>query len=310
MDVATGTTRKGRILIAIPAFNEEFPIAAMVLRSRQHADAVLVVDDGSTDRTAEHARLAGATVIQHPSNMGKGAAIATALRYAVANGLEVLVLLDGDGQHDPGEIPRLLAPLMRTNDPVDFVLGDRTGGAQQMPKYRAAGKAVLDKATAVASGSSVIDSQCGFRALGHRGIEAMLAGLASTGFEVESEMIVVAQRYGLKVESVPVTIRYEGVDGSTKHPLPHAARVMDRLFVFLALRRPLLTLGVPGIASIIFGGYWGLRMLQVYQTHRIFVQSYGLGAATFVILGGILVATALMLNVLILLRPRIGRRTT
>ncbi len=276
----------------------------MVLRARKHGD-VLVIDDGSTDRTAENARLAGATILSHDGNQGKGVGIRTALRFAAVNGFDFIVLMDGDGQHDPDEIPNLLEPLRRLNGPVDVVLGDRTGRAPTMPTYRRAGKAILDKATSIAAGGPAVDSQCGYRALTRRGAEILGRQLTGPGFEVESEMLMVIQREGLAYENVPVTIRYDGIDGSTQHPIPHAARVLDRLFVFLALRRPLLTLGLPGVVSVVFGAYWGIRMLQAYQNDRVFVESYGLAAATFVLLGLILVATSLMLNVIIILQPRL-----
>ncbi|MBC8521973.1 MAG: glycosyltransferase family 2 protein, partial [Methanomicrobia archaeon] len=100
-----------KTLAAIPCYNERIPIAYVVTLARKHVDEVLVIDDGSSDGTADVGREVGATVISHEQNRGKGAAIKTALNYAAANGFDALVLLDGDGQHDPNQIPQLLQPI-------------------------------------------------------------------------------------------------------------------------------------------------------------------------------------------------------
>jgi glycosyltransferase involved in cell wall biosynthesis len=94
-----------KTLAAIPCYNEGLAIGSVVLKARRHVDAVLIVDDGSTDDTAEVAQEAGALVVSHETNTGKGRAVKTALEYAVDNQFDALVLLDGDGQHNPNEIP-------------------------------------------------------------------------------------------------------------------------------------------------------------------------------------------------------------
>jgi glycosyltransferase involved in cell wall biosynthesis len=154
-----------KTLAAIPCYNEGLAIGSVVLKASRHVDEVLVVDDGSTDDTAEIAKEAGDAVIAHDGNKGKGRAVKNALRYAIEHGFDALVLLDGDGQHGPREIPKLLEPL--TNDAADLVIGFRTFG--QMPAYRRVGRKVLDRAT----GGPVRDSQSGFRALNRHAIELL-----------------------------------------------------------------------------------------------------------------------------------------
>ncbi|WP_369425456.1 glycosyltransferase family 2 protein, partial [Methanothrix sp.] len=146
----------------LPAFNEETSIGSVVLLTRMYVDRVIVVDDGSSDRTAEVARLAGAEVIRHPTNMGKGAALRTG--FMAAEGADVIVTLDSDGQHDPADIPRLIQPVLHGE--ADMVNGSRylRGNRKDTPLYRRVGQRVLDMATNLDSGLRVTDSQSGFRA--------------------------------------------------------------------------------------------------------------------------------------------------
>ena len=188
-----------KILVAIPCYNEGLAIGSVVLKASRHEDEVLVVDDGSTNDTVEVAEAAGATVVAHDENSGKGRAVKNALRYAVEHGFEALVLLDGDGQHDPNEIPQLLVPLIK--DAADIVIGFRSFG--QMPAYRRFGRAVLDRAT----GGPVRDSQCGFRALNLRAIELLAGTLVKDDFAVESEMTRIANEHKLRFADVEINCK-------------------------------------------------------------------------------------------------------
>src|SRR2546430_2419154 len=161
------TLPQSKILVAIPAFNEGPTIGSVVLKARQFASEVVVIDDGSGDDTAETAALAGAHVIRHARNLGKGAAIRSGWLYARERRLDALVLLDGDHQHDPNDIPRLLEPILTGK--ADVVLGVRWGKTSSMPVYRRVGKRMLDYATAaIVKNAAVTDSQCGFRGFSER----------------------------------------------------------------------------------------------------------------------------------------------
>src|SRR5437870_10222254 len=131
-----------KILVAIPAFNEGPTIGSVVLKARQFASEVVVVDDGSSDDTAETAALAGAHVIQHARNLGKGLAIRSAWLYAREQVPEAFVLLDGDLQHDPNDIPRLVETIL--SGKADIAIGVRWGKTSRMPMYRRVGKRALD----------------------------------------------------------------------------------------------------------------------------------------------------------------------
>src|SRR6266571_1218290 len=129
---------ESKIIAAIPAYNEGTTIGSVVLKARQFASEVVVIDDGSTDDTAETAALAGAHVIRHARNLGKGMSIRSAWVYARERKAEAIVLIDGDHQHDPSDIPRLLEPILSGN--ADVVLGVRWGKTSRMTLYRRIGK--------------------------------------------------------------------------------------------------------------------------------------------------------------------------
>src|SRR6266498_1538107 len=142
------TFPESKIIAAIPAYNEGTTIGSVVLKARQFASEVVVIDDGSTDDTAETAALAGAHVIRHARKLGKGMAVRSAWLYAREEDADALVLLDGDHQHEPKDIPRLVDPIRAGR--ADVVLGVRWGKTSGMPMYRRFGKRALDYATAAA----------------------------------------------------------------------------------------------------------------------------------------------------------------
>src|SRR5882762_5024950 len=176
-----------KILVAIPAFNEGTTIGSVVLKARQFASEVVVVDDGSADDTAETAALAGAHVIQHARNLGKGLAIRSAWLYAREYSPEAFVLLDGDHQHDPNDIPRLVETILSGKS--DIVIGVRWGKTSGMPMYRRMGKRALDYATAAGAKNGMLtDSQCGFRAFSPHAMESLEP--TESGLTIESQLLL------------------------------------------------------------------------------------------------------------------------
>jgi hypothetical protein len=167
----------------IPAYNEERFIGSVVIKACKYADAVIVVDDGSSDATAEIARLAGATVIQHEQNAGKGAALSTGLRKARELHPAAVVVLDADYQHRPREIGQVTAPVLAGE--ADIVIGSRyLSNGSNTPTHRVWGHRVFNLMTNGASGVAVTDSQSGFRAFsparagGHRlPLQRLLGGV-------------------------------------------------------------------------------------------------------------------------------------
>jgi len=247
------------IVALLPAYNEEVSIGSVVLRTRQHADRVVVIDDGSRDRTAEVAAMAGAEVLFHSKNQGKGAALKTG--FGAVNGSAVIVTIDTDGQHDPDDIPRLVEPILAGE--ADMVNGSRylNGNKKDTPLYRRLGQRVLDNATNLGSGITVTDSQSGFRAFS--GKTKGLFRFKQNGLAIESEMLADAAAAGLRIKEVEIGVRYD-VDGSSENPVAHGVRVLVKVLHDMELRRPLYYFTIPGLVMAGIGILMGLDFLRVF----------------------------------------------
>ncbi|MGH9093568.1 MAG: glycosyltransferase family 2 protein [Acidimicrobiales bacterium] len=196
-----------RPCVVIPAYNEGAMVAAVVhaTRTAQPDATIVVVDDGSRDDTAARAAAAGAAVLSLPVNLGIGGAVQAGYRYALRAGCDVAVQVDGDGQHDPAEIDRLLRPLVAGQ--ADLVVGSRWlgRGSYAAAPDRRAGMRVLARLVAWRSGQRLSDTTSGFRAAGPRAL-ALFAEEYPTDYP-EVETLVLAARRGLRVREVPVQMR-------------------------------------------------------------------------------------------------------
>ncbi len=300
-------TRGGpRVLVAIPCYNEELAIAGVVLRAKRFADEVLVIDDGSKDQTVALATMAGATVLQNPGNKGKGYGVRRAFQHAHDGGYDALVLLDGDGQHDPDEIPLLLDPILKGEK--DVALGFRFGDKTEMPMWRRVGKRVLDYATAAGGAGVVTDSQCGYRAFGRRAIAEMTAKLQGDGFSIESEQLVVMKDASLSFENVRIHCKYDGIDGSTKGPVEHAVGVLTSIFDMMTSKHPMRFIAFPSAAILLAGVALGITTIRHYNNTHSFLIAYALGSATLAILGTMGILVAIMLKMISHMERRIAKR--
>jgi glycosyltransferase involved in cell wall biosynthesis len=199
----SGTTPT--ICAVIPALDEATSIETVVRGAREHCDSVIVVDDGSRDDTALRAHTAGAEVLTLERRRGKGAAIRAGIRRALAHDdLDAILLLDADGQHAPCEIPRLKRAFA---EGAEFVVGDRSAEFAHMSFVRRSTNRIMTALLCrffLSHGPVVRDTQCGFRLLSIRTCRALR--LQSTGFDIESEMLVAATRHGLDIASVRVSV--------------------------------------------------------------------------------------------------------
>jgi glycosyltransferase involved in cell wall biosynthesis len=233
------------LLVLVPAFNEAGAVADVVRSARQIlACAVLVIDDGSTDRTAAVARAEGAMVAQLPFNCGVGAAVRTGLRYAAVNGYRRVVQLDGDGQHLATEAKRLLDRLDEGD--VDLVVGSRFGAAYQLSGFRRAAIRLLARMTSKRLGTPIRDSTSGFRAFGPRALDVFAAAYPSSYLSDTVEALLIAASQGLRVVEVEATFRDRQAGTPSAGRFRGAGYFLRIVFVILLhrIRQPLAPRGV------------------------------------------------------------------
>jgi glycosyltransferase involved in cell wall biosynthesis len=281
-----------KALAGIAAYNEAKYVGSIVLQARQYVDEVIVVDDGSTDNTARVAALAGATVVRHNENRGKGAAIQSILAEARKRNPDVLVLLDADAQHDPNEIPILIKPI---SEDFDLVIGSREAQDDKTPRYRRIGKKVISSSTRFASKTDIFDSESGFRALSPKAISEL--ELQEKGFAIESEMITRAAAKDLKITEVPISNIYT-TDGSTLNPIRHGLDVLSRITVMISQRRPLFFFGLAGGISLMAGLITGLRVLRIFTATGEVAIGTTILTTLFIVAGILSIFTGIILNAL------------
>lgn len=221
-----------QIIAAIPCHNEEKHIGNVVSRARQFVDLVIVVDDGSSDSTTNVAETAGALVIRHDVNKGKGMAMNTVFQWARNNGTRAVVLLDGDGQHNPAEIPLVLAPVLKGE--ADVVVGSRfLDRSSRIPIYRVLGQKVLTLSTNLGSGLRLTDCQSGFRAFSMKAINALHFTRTKVGdIECESQFLFKENR--LRVTEVPIVVSYH--DDAKRNPVIQGLGNLFTVFGLVAER--------------------------------------------------------------------------
>lgn len=220
MDGSPGASAVNRTTVAaiIPAYLEEKHIGDVVTRTIEQLDNVLVVDDGSSDATAANARAAGAELIVHERNLGKGDSIKTGLRYWLDRGFQHVVILDGDGQHLPEEISRFIAA---APGGAELLVGTRMNDVRQMPLVRRLVNRYMSRKISRLCGQDIPDTQCGFRMLSAAVIPDLLMG--SERFDYETEMLIVVSRKGCRIGAVPVSTVYSD-EVSSIHPMQDSIR--------------------------------------------------------------------------------------
>jgi glycosyltransferase involved in cell wall biosynthesis len=226
------TNIRSQTAAVIPAFQDEKHIGDIVRRTRDRLDHVLVIDDGSTDQTAQRAREAGGEVIVHSQNRGKGEAIKTGLGHWLNEGITWVALLDSDGQHLPEEIDRFILAAGSATRPT-FFIGNRMANLAGMPFIRRVVNRYMSNRISRACGQEIPDTQCGFRMVNRQLIPELLGG--GHRFDYETEVLIIASRKGYRIESVPITTVY--TDQVSKiHPMRDAIRFFRMMSRYRAAR--------------------------------------------------------------------------
>jgi len=212
------------LVALIPAFDEAETIGQVVEGLRSHTDSIVVVDDGSRDDTAGVASRAGAVVLRHPQNQGKGQAVRTGLGHVLAQTAATYVLsLDGDMQHLPEEAPRFLEMAQATG--ADLIVGERRFDRSAMPPSRYHANVIGSRALSSFLGMPVKDTQCGYRLFRTELLRRM--ALRATGYDIETEMLIKARRLGAQIVGVPITAVY-GTARSKLRPVRDTTRTCFR----------------------------------------------------------------------------------
>jgi len=210
---------RANVAALIPAYREEKHIFEVAKRALAQLDHVVILDDGSPDATAAKAREAGAEVIVHEVNRGKGAAIKTGLKALTDRGFQYIQILDGDGQHLPEEIPRFLEEANRSQSHI--ILGNRMSDVEEMPFVRKMTNRFMSWQISHVCHQAIPDSQCGFRMI-HRDLAPSLF-CETDAFDYETEMLLIAARAGFKISAVPVSTVY-GEEKSKIRPIRDTIR--------------------------------------------------------------------------------------
>jgi len=253
----------------------------------------------------EIAERLGAEVVRHEHRLGYGAALQSLFRRARELGADVLVTLDGDGQHDPDEIKAVVGPIL--NGEADIVVGSRfLGEDNEVPFYRRLGIKAITRLTGRASGNSFSDAQSGFRAYSKKAIEGLK--LNENGMGASAEILLQAEKQKFDVLEVPVNCRYRGLETSKHSPLTHGASVIMSIIRLMVEEKPLILLGIPGAISLLIGMFFGVWMLQIYAVEHQIPTNMALASMAFILIGMFVVFTGITLYAITRLSQKMNNK--
>jgi len=282
---------RGKIVVFIPAYNEERTIGSAVLLARKYGE-IFVIDDGSEDKTVEIARKAGAGVIAHKKNMGYGAALKSALSAAQKIDASVFVFMDADGQHDANEIPIVAAPVLEGK--ADVCQGSRfLGKFVSAPAGRREGVAFINKLSSMHNGKKEVDSQCGFRAISKKAAGRIM--IDADGYPGCAEMITSAQHAGLRVVEAPVHVKYFSERNS---PFAQGAGLVDYVAGQVIRKNPLALFAGIGAILLALSALLGVFVVDTFYTRHELATGSAFLTVFFGIAGMIMVLIGLNLYTL------------
>ena len=279
-------------VIGIPAYNEEKNIAAIITKIMKEGFSVIVCNDGSDDMTGTIAEKMGATVINHPKNLGYGAAIRSIFLKAKELSYDALVTFDADGQHRIEDITKVLEPIRKNQ--ADMVIGSRflENNDENIPGYRKIGIKTITKISNISTDLKVTDSQSGFRSYNKKILEQLVP--SEFGMGVSTEILMKCSKLGLKIIEVPIKIIYEG-DTSVHNPVSHGASVVLSTMKFTAIEHPLKFYGIPGVILLMVGLFFIVWTIQEFTNTRQIITNLALIGTGSTLLGAMLLITSIIL---------------
>ena len=281
-----------KVVIGIPAFNEEKNIAKIIIQLKKLSYSIIVCNDGSSDMTREIAEELGVNVINHPKNLGYGSAIRSIFTKAAELDFDVLVTFDADGQHKTSDIKSVLKPIQ--NDDADIVIGSRfsENDSNEVPTYRKFGIKAITALANTTSENKISDAQSGFRAYNKKTLKEIIP--SDTGMGVSTEILIKANKKKFNIIEVPITVLY-GENTSTHNPASHGASVIMSTMKFISIEHPLKFYGVPGIIFLVVGLFFIVWTIQGFAETRQIITNISLIGIGSTILGVILLTTSIIL---------------
>jgi len=285
-----------KIIVGIPAFNEEKNIAVLIIQLKKIADKIIVCNDGSTDLTSKIAEELGAIVINHEKNLGYGAAIRSLFLKSKDLDADILVTFDADGQHRIEDINKVINPII--NGESDLVIGSRflDESEKEVPKYRKVGINVITKITNATIKKQLTDSQSGFRAYSKKVLNEL--NPSELGMGISTEILIKASAKNFRISEVPIKIVYDG-DTSTHNPISHGSSVLLSTIKFTSIEHPLKFYGIPSMIFFAIGLFFTSLSIEYYADIGRLNTNLTLVGAGSMLIAVVLLLTGILLYSLI-----------
>ena len=285
-----------KIIVGIPAFNEEKNIAAIITKLADVTDTIIVCNDGSSDLTSDIAEKMGAFVINHEKNLGYGAAIRSIFLKAKELDGDILVTFDADGQHRIEDIEKVTKPII--DQEVDLVIGSRflDESEKEVPRYRKVGIKVITKITNASIKKQLTDSQSGFRAYSKKVLNEL--NPSELGMGISTEILIKASNKNFRITEVPIKILYSG-DTSTHNPVSHGSSVILSTIKYTSIEHPLKFYGIPSMILFIIGISFTYLAVEYYAEIGRLNTNLTIIAAGTVLIAVVLLITSILLYSLV-----------
>ena len=285
-----------KIIIGIPAFNEEKNIASIITKLMNITDSIIVCNDGSSDLTSEIAEKMGAVVINHKKNLGYGGAIRSIFLKAKELDGDILVTFDADGQHRIEDIGNVTTPII--NQEAELVIGSRflDDSEKEVPQYRKVGIKVITKITNASIKEKLTDSQSGFRAYSKKVVDEL--NPSELGMGISTEILIKASSKNFKIVEVPIKILYSG-DTSTHNPISHGSSVILSTIKYTSIEHPLKFYGIPSVIFFIVGLSFTYLTVQYYAEIGRLSTNLTIVAAGTILIAVVLLITSILLYSLV-----------